>query len=79
MGQFLVINHHTPEECEAISPGIERPPARLKGTKFYCPCPYGEHSFYMVLEGNSAENILESLPPSFRPGTRAVGLEIFDL
>lgn len=79
MTPFLVINRHAPEACEAIGPGLKRPPAHLKGTKFYCPCPYGEHSFYMVVEGNSAEDVIQSLPPELQPGTRAVAIEIFDL
>jgi hypothetical protein len=76
---FLVINQHAPDECEAISPGIEGAPAHLKGTKFLCPCPYGEHSFYMVVEGTTAEEVIQGLPREMRPGTRAVAIEILDL
>ncbi len=79
MQPFLVINRHPPEECESIAPAIQHPPAHLKGTRFYCPCAHGEHSFYMVVEGNSAEEVLQGLPPEMQRGTRAVGLDIFDL
>ena len=75
----MVVNHHDPEDCEAIGQGLERPPARLKGKAFYCPCAYGEHAFYMILEGTSAGEVLTSLPPSMRPGTTAVQIEVLAL
>lgn len=77
MQPFLVINHHEPQECEAV--GVEGAPPRLKGTKFYCPCPFGEHAFYMIVEGDTAEEIIQGLPPSMRRGTRAVAIEIMEL
>lgn len=79
MVPYLVINRHGPGDCEAISPGLKDPPPHLRGTKFYCPCAYGEHSFYMVVEGETAEEVIQSLHPAMRPGTRAVAIEIFDL
>lgn len=73
---YLVVNHHKPEECEAIEAGFSRLPAHLMGKNFYCPCPYGEHSFYMVLDGESSTEVFSGLPPEFQPGTRAVPTEI---
>lgn len=76
---YLVVNHHKPEECEALEPGFSRLPEHLIGKDFYCPCPYGEHSFYMIVEGDSSEEVIHGLPQEFQPGTRAVPVEIFRL
>ncbi|MFC5730821.1 MULTISPECIES: hypothetical protein [Nocardioides] len=76
---YLVVNHHKPEECEALEPGFSRLPQHLIGKDFYCPCPYGEHSFYMIVEADSSEEVIQGLPPEFQPGTRAVPIEILRL
>ena len=77
--QFFVINRHEPEDCEPMDAGIARVPVAWKGKEFLCTCPAGEHGFYMVVEGDSAEQVMGQLPAEWRPGTRAVPLEIFQL
>ncbi|HEX9892103.1 MAG TPA: hypothetical protein VGB28_08585 [Actinomycetota bacterium] len=79
MDSFMVINRHGPEECESLMPGLERPPEHLRGKPFWCPCPHGEHSFYMVVEGETAEDVIQGLPVEWRPGTRAIQLDVFNL
>lgn len=76
---YLVMNRHEPDHCEPMDSGINRIGDHLKGKDFYCSCPFGEHGFYMLLEGESSEEVIQGLPPEWRPGTRAVALELFKL
>jgi hypothetical protein len=76
---YIVINRHAPEDCEPMDAGIEKIGPHLKGRYFFCTCTFGEHAFYMILEGNSSESVISGLPPEWRPWTRAVPLEIFKL
>lgn len=76
---YIVINKHAPEECEPMDAGLDHLPEHLKGKAFYCTCPGGEHGFYMILEGESSEAVVQGLPPEWRPGTRALPLETFRL
>ena len=79
MGTYIVVNKHRAEECLPMDAGIGRISPRLRGQTFYCSCPYGEHGFYMILEGSSAEDVIGDLPGEWRPGTRAIPLELFRL
>ena len=80
MGQkYIVVNRHDAEACEPMEAALTHLPDHLKGHELLCPCPYGEHGFYMVLEGESSEAVIEGLPPEMRLGTRAVPVEIFNL
>lgn len=76
---YIVLNKHAPEDCEPMDAGIEKIGPHLKGRDFYCTCPFGEHAFYMILEGESSESVIAGLPPEWRPGTRAIPLEVFKL
>lgn len=76
---YIVINKHSSEECEPMDAGIEKVGDHLKGREFLCTCPFGEHAFYMILEGDSSDDVINGLPPEWRPGTRAIGLETFRL
>lgn len=58
---------------------LEHLPPRLHSQNFYCTCPEGPHGFYMFLEGETAEEILQGLPPEWRPGTQAYPVEVFRL
>jgi len=81
MTLYMVINSHTPEECEPMEADVGTIPAALKGKDFYCTCPFGEHGYYVFLEGDSTEEVLGLLPPSLRNGgrTRAVPYEVWQL
>ena len=80
MARYIVINSHRPEQCEGMEADADHLPAALKGADFYCTCPFGEHAYYMFLEGGSSEEVLSLLPPSFRDGkTRAVPYDVWKL
>jgi hypothetical protein len=81
MARYMVINSHTPEECEPMEEDADKLPAELKGQDFYCTCPFGEHGYYLFLEGDSSQEVLALIPPSLRAGgtTRAVPYEVWKL
>ena len=58
---------------------MSRLPAHLEGKEFFCTCPEGPHGFYMFLEGETAEQVVQSLPPEWRRGTAAYPVEVFYL
>jgi hypothetical protein len=76
----MVINEHAPAECEPMEAGLDHLPAHLKGKDFYCTCPFGRHGFYMILEGESSEQVVQGLPTELLLGNTRVGqLEVFRL
>lgn len=75
---FILVNEHSPEECAAMDADSAFAP-ELKGKPFYCSCPYGVHGFFILAEGDSAEQVIRFLPPAFRPGTRVQALEVFTI
>ena len=80
MAQYIVINEHTSEQCGPMEKDMDKIPDRLRGLDFLCTCPGGVHGYYMVIEGDSSEDVLRALPESMRLGsTKAVPLEIFKL
>jgi hypothetical protein len=80
VAQYMVINEHDPEQCSAMEAGIPKLPPELKGTDFYCTCPGGVHGYFMIQEGDSAEEVLALLPNEMKLGsTKALVLEIFKL
>jgi hypothetical protein len=81
MARYMVINSHSPEECEEMEGDADKLPAVLKGKDFYCTCPFGEHGYYMFLEGDSSQEVLALMPQSFLAGgtTRAVAYEVWKL
>jgi hypothetical protein len=77
MGKYIVVNAHRPEECEAMEADVAKIGPELKNTDFLCTCPAGEHGYYMIVEGETAEQVLGYFPPSLKLGkTRAVPLEV---
>jgi hypothetical protein len=78
--KYMLINKHTPEQCSAMDAGMAHIPDRMKGKDFLCSCPFGEHGFWMILEGESSEEVMnEGLPPELRPGTRAIAIEVMKI
>ena len=77
--KYLVVNRHDPEACEPMEAALTHLPVHLKGAQLLCSCPYGQHGYYMTLEGESSEAVIQGLPPEMRPGTRAVPVEVFTL
>jgi hypothetical protein len=77
---YLVVNSHTPEQCEQMEVDSDKLGAELRGKDFYCTCPAGEHAFYMFVDGDTAEQVLGFFPPSFKMGkTRALPVETMHL
>jgi hypothetical protein len=80
MGRYIVLNTHTPAECESMEADADKMGPELRGLDFLCTCPAGEHGYYMIVEGDSAEQVLGFFPPSLKLGkTRAVELEVMRL
>ena len=80
MATYLVINEHAPEGCEPMEGGLDHIPEHLKGKDFYCTCPFGKHGFYMILEGDSSDQVVQGLPSELLIGsTRVEQLEVFRL
>ncbi len=80
MARYMVLNSHAPDECERMEEDVDKIPAAMKGSNFYCTCPAGEHAYYMFLEGDTAEEVMALLPPSLKLGqTRAVPVEVWQL
>lgn len=79
MQRYIVVNNHAPEECEPMEAGLHRVPARLEGADFYCTCLEGPHAFYLVVEGETAEEVISGLPPEWRRGSEAYPVEVFPL
>jgi hypothetical protein len=77
MGRYIVLNTQSPEECEPMEADIGKVGPEIKGRDWMCTCPSGEHAYYIVMDGDSAEQVLSFFPPSLKIGkTRAVPLEI---
>jgi hypothetical protein len=78
--QYIIVNKHAPEQCASMEEGLAHLPDLLKGREFLCTCPFGDHGYFIVVEGDSAEDILKAMPESMRLGsTRALALEIYKL
>ena len=77
---YIIVNEHDPEDCEAMDAGIPKFPEQWRGTSFYCTCPGGTHGYFMIVEANSTEEVMQLLPAEFQAGsTKALPLEIFQL
>lgn len=80
MARYIVVNEHSPDQCEAMDAGLPKLPPELKGRDFYCTCPGGAHGYFMLLEGDSAEDVLRVFPEELKLGsTKALVLEVFQL
>jgi hypothetical protein len=80
MPRYLVLNTHSPEQCEQMEVDSDKLGAELRGKDFYCTCPAGEHAYYMFVDGDTAEQVLGYYPPSFKLGrTQALPVETMQL
>ena len=76
MTSFWISNTHDAGECEAINEALGHVPPALSGTQLHCTCPAGEHAYFMIVEGETPESVLASLPQEFHIGsTRALSVE----
>ncbi len=80
MARYLVLNTHSPEQCEQMEVDSDKLGAELRGKEFHCTCPAGEHAYYMFVDGDTAEQVLGYFPASFKLGrTRALPVETMQL
>jgi hypothetical protein len=77
MATYIITCDHRAEECAAMEEELARlgPAAVIQGKDFFCSCPYGHHAGWVAVEGESAEDILATLPPVFRSHANAYQIE----
>jgi hypothetical protein len=77
MAKFIITCDHAAEDCDAMTEELQSlgPAKVIQGKDFHCSCPYGHHAGWVAVEGESAESILESLPPVFKSHARAYQIE----
>ena len=77
MATFMLTCEHPAEVCEALFQEQQQlgTPDVYKGRDFLCSCPFGEHNGWVVVEGETGEAILASLPPLFRSHAKARQIE----
>ena len=73
MARFWISNTHEEGQCDEIGKAVGHVPPKLSGTEVYCTCPAGEHAYFMVVDGETPESVLDSLPEALLIGsTRAL-------
>ena len=76
MDRYIVISEHTAEECRlAVKHFIQYHANFL--THFEWGCLDNDHHAYIILEAESHENALMSVPPLFRDKAKAIKLTYF--
>jgi len=63
MQKFMIISSHTHEECNMV---IKQTLAIGYLTHFWWGCKSGDHTGYAMIEANSAEEALLSIPTMIR-------------
>jgi hypothetical protein len=82
MATFLIHNRHQAAECPVLDEEYQAMggvPAALRGHEYFCTCPTGDHGAYVVVDGDSADQVLAMLPPKYRAGTRVIGGVVLEL
>ena len=82
MAHFLIHNRHEPEECQVLYDEYQAMgglPAPFKGHEYFCTCPVGDHGAYVIVDGDSADQVLAMLPPKYRAGSRVISGDILQL
>ena len=74
MDRFLVISNHTAEDCKAALKQVE---AAGYLTHFDWGCKDGEHTGWVILEAENANEAIMVVPTSQRRSARAVRLTKF--
>lgn len=75
MQKFMIISSHTHEECNMV---IKQTLAIGYLTHFWWGCKSGDHTGYAMIEANSADEALLSIPTMIRKKGKAIGLVQFD-
>lgn len=77
MDQYLVISKHTADDCQLAVDHFSRLHAGFL-THYKWGCADGDHTAYRIIEADSREEALNTVPPLFRKDARAVRLISFD-
>lgn len=75
MQKFMIISPHTHEECTVV---VKQTLAIGYLTHFWWGCKSGDHTGYAMIEADSPEEALLSIPTMIRKKGRAVGVIQFD-
>jgi hypothetical protein len=75
MQKFMIISPHSHEECTFV---IKQTLAIGYLTHFWWGCKSGDHTGYAMIEANSADEALLSIPTMIRKKGKAIGLVQFD-
>jgi len=76
MDRYLVISHHTAEDCKlAVKHFIQYHAGFL--TNFEWGCYDNDHNAYAIIEAASHENAKMAVPPFFREKARVIKLAHF--
>jgi hypothetical protein len=76
MDRYIVISSHTAEECRLAVKYFKEYHAGFL-THFEWGCYDNDHTAYAIIEADSHEQALLSVPPLFREKTRVVKLTTF--
>jgi hypothetical protein len=77
MDRYIIISEHTAEDCRAaVKHFIEYHAGFL--THFEWGCYDNDHHAYTIIEAESHEVALMSVPPLFRPKTKVIKVTHFE-
>jgi hypothetical protein len=76
MDRYLVISHHTLEDCKMAVKHFLKFHANYM-THFDWGCKDGDHNAYAIIEADSHENAKMSVPPLLRDKTTVIKLVQF--
>ena len=76
MNKFLIISSHTAEDCRMAVKHFQAHHANFL-THFEWGCYDNDHHAYAILEAESHEQALLSVPPLFRDKAKAIKLTYF--
>ena len=77
MDRYLITSEHTAEECRmAVKYFVEYHAGFL--THFEWGCKDNDHHAYAMIEADSHEQALLSVPPAFRPKAKAIRVVQFE-
>jgi hypothetical protein len=78
MDRYLVISHHTPEDCHTAIKHFKEYNAVFL-THFEWGCMDNDHNAYAIIEAESHTHAKMTVPPFFRDKAKAIKLTNFDM
>ena len=70
MAEFILHHTHPAEDCENVFSQLQNVAQSLKGNKFFCTCPSGDHGGYFQVEAGNPEDAVRLLPEIMRASTQ---------